>query len=208
MFPSRFFRPQLRAYEPHRTPHTEHRTPMTLLDPADFPAFYAGDHALFRRLVEAHTPRLLAFVLPFADGPDDAEDLVQETWRLAYRERMSFRGRGTVLGWLYAIARNVCLGQRRRTKARSLVTPEPALHMGAGAPEPDRAAEDAEFRRDLNAAIMTLPDRERDVVILRLLEQRTTRETATALDCAEGTVKAALHHAVAKLRTSIKEWAP
>lgn len=178
---------------------------MTTLDPDDLPAFYAGDHPLFRRLVEAHTPRLLAFVRPFADGEDDAEDLVQETWQLVYRKRETFRGTGTLLGWIYSIARNVCLGRRRRVVAHSAALPDPALHLGAGAAPPERLVEDAEFRRDLNTAIMRLPDRERDVIILRLVEQRSTRETATALDCAEGTVKAALHHAVAKLQTSIKD---
>lgn len=181
---------------------------MTLLDPNDLPAFYSGDASLFRRLVEAHTPRLIAFVRPFADGEDDAEDLVQETWQLVYRKRETFRGTGTLLGWIYSIARNVCLGRRRRVAARSAVSPDPDLHMGEGAMPVERVVEAAEFRRDLNEAIMQLPDRERDVVILRLLEQRSTLETASALGCAEGTVKAALHHAVGKLRTSIKEWAP
>ncbi len=181
---------------------------MTLLDPDLLPAFYAGNHALFRRLVEAHTPRLIAFVRPFADGEDDAEDLVQETWQLVYRKRETFRGTGTLLGWIYSVARNVCLGRQRRVAARSAASPDPELHMGAGAASAELIVEDAEFRRDLNAAIMQLPDRERDVVILRLLEQRTTLETASVLGCAEGTVKAALHHAVGKLRMSIKEWAP
>ncbi|MCZ6755196.1 MAG: RNA polymerase sigma factor [Gemmatimonadetes bacterium] len=181
---------------------------MTLLDPDLLPSFYAGDHTLFRRLVDAHTPRLIAFVRPFADGEDDAEDLVQETWQLVYRKRETFRGTGTLLGWIYSIARNVCLGRRRRVAARSAVSPDPDLHMGEGAMPVERVVEAAEFRRDLNEAIMQLPDRERDVVILRLLEQRSTLETASALGCAEGTVKAALHHAVGKLRTSIKEWAP
>jgi len=179
---------------------------MIFLDPHLLPSFYAGDHALFRRLVEAYTPRLIAFVRPFADGEDDAEDLVQETWQLVYRKRETFRGTGTLLGWIYSIARNVCLGRRRRVVARSAALPDPELHMGAVSAE--LVVEDAEFRRDLNAAIMQLPDRERDVVILRLLEQRSTLETAAALGCAEGTVKAALHHAVGKLRKSIKEWAP
>ncbi len=179
---------------------------MTLLEPDLLPAFYAGDHALFRRLVEVHTPRLIAFVRPFADGEDDAEDLVQETWQLVYRKREAFRGTGTLLGWIYSIARNVCLGRRRRVVARSAALPDPELHMGARAASAELVVEDADFRRDLNSAIMQLPERERDVVILRLVEQRSTRETATTLDCAEGTVKAALHHAVHKLRVTIKEW--
>ncbi len=179
---------------------------MTTLDPNDLPSFYAGDDLLFRHLVERHTPRLLAFVRPFADGEDDAEDLVQETWQLVYRKRETFSGTGTLMGWIYSIARNVCLGRRRRVAARSAASPDPGPHMGTETVLADRVVEDAEFRRDLNSAIMQLPERERDVVILRLVEQRSTRETATTLDCAEGTVKAALHHAIHTLRVTMKEW--
>ena len=179
---------------------------MTLLDPDDLPGFYAGDAPLFRHLVEQHTPRLMAFVRPFADGEDDAEDLVQETWQLVYRKRETFRGTGTLLGWIYSIARNVCLGRRRRVAVHGAGSPDPALHVGGGAAPPERVVEDAEFRRDLNTAIMQLPEHERDVVILRLVEQRSTKEAATALGCAEGTVKAALHHAIGKLRVTMKEW--
>ncbi len=145
---------------------------MTLLDPNDLPAFYSGDASLFRCLVEAHTPRLIAFVRPFADGDDDAEDLVQETWQLVYRKRETFRGTGTLLGWIYSIARNVCLGRRRRAAARSAALPDPELHMGAGAASAELVVEDAEFRRDLNTAIMQLPDRERD----RSEERRVGKE--------------------------------
>jgi RNA polymerase sigma factor (sigma-70 family) len=53
---------------------------------------------------------------------------------------------------------------------------------------------------------MELPDRERDVVILRMLEGRSTREAAEALGCAEGTVKATLSHALKKLHSSMEIW--
>ena len=53
---------------------------------------------------------------------------------------------------------------------------------------------------------MELPERERDIVVLRMLYQRSIRETAEALGCAEGTVKAALHHALKKLQNSMEVW--
>ena len=55
---------------------------------------------------------------------------------------------------------------------------------------------------------MDLSESERDVVVLRMLEQRSTRETADALRCAEGTVKATLHHALKKLQHSMEVWVP
>ena len=60
----------------------------------------------------------------------------------------------------------------------------------------------------IEATLLELPERERDVVILRMLQEKSTREAARALGCAEGTVKATLHHALAKLRVSMEVWAP
>ncbi len=53
---------------------------------------------------------------------------------------------------------------------------------------------------------MDLPERERDVVVLRMLYERSTRETAEVLGCAEGTVKSTLPHALKKLQVSMEVW--
>jgi RNA polymerase sigma-70 factor (ECF subfamily) len=67
---------------------------------------------------------------------------------------------------------------------------------------------DAALRAALHTAVMDLPEREREVVLLRLVEGLSTRETALRLRCAEGTVKATLHHATRKLRTQLKGSTP
>ena len=54
-------------------------------------------------------------------------------------------------------------------------------------------------------AVLALPVRQRDVVLLRLVEGMSTAETARLLECAEGTVKATLHQATRKLRDLLKE---
>ena len=55
-------------------------------------------------------------------------------------------------------------------------------------------------RRRVHEAVMELPERQREVVLLRVFEELSTRETAERMDCAEGTVKATLSHAVANLK--------
>jgi len=57
--------------------------------------FRVGDEEIFGRLVEEYSPRLLAFVRPFATDTDDAHDLLQDMWRRAYDKRQSFAGSGT-----------------------------------------------------------------------------------------------------------------
>jgi RNA polymerase sigma-70 factor (ECF subfamily) len=178
------------------------------LTPGELARFHAGDGVIFRRIVEQYSPRLLASVASFAEDADGAHDLLQDAWHRAYQKRSTFSGSGTLLGWLYSVCRNVCLADSRKRSQRASFTLNPEDHAGSGPPGPDRAAEHAALRHSVNEAIMELPDRERDIVVLRMLEQRSTREVAAALGCAEGTIKAALHSALKKLRQSMENWAP
>ncbi|MEE9133667.1 MAG: RNA polymerase sigma factor [Gemmatimonadota bacterium] len=179
---------------------------MSRLTTSELQRFYAGEEALFRRLVDDHSPHLLALVRSFAVDLDEAHDLVQETWQRAYAKRMSYSGSGPLLGWLYAVCRNVCLASVRKQAARRRTELDGVASSDFAAAYPDETAERAELRRSIKRALMELPDRERDVVVLRMLEQKSTRETAEALGCAEGTVKAALHHALKKLQVAMEVW--
>lgn len=181
---------------------------MSRLTPDELARFRAGDEAIFRRVVDAFSPRLLAFLRPFASDLDEAHDLLQDMWHRAFDKRRTFSGSGTLLGWLYAISRATGLAAGEKRSARDRVAVEHTYHTGAPPANPDVATERAELRKSLGEALIELPEREREVVILRMIEQRSTRETATALDCAEGTVKAALHHALKKLQSSMEAWVP
>lgn len=179
---------------------------MGRLNSSELRLFHEGDAALFRRLVEEHSPHLLAVVRPFAGDLDEAHDLLQETWRRVFEKRATYLGQGTLAGWFYVVCRNVCLAAAQKSKSRGGVALDPEVLSGATPADPARDAEQARLRLSIGEALMALPARERDVVILRMLEQRSTRETAEALGCAEGTVKATLHHAMKKLRDSMKVW--
>lgn len=181
--------------------------------------FHRGEETTFCALVETHSPRLLAIAGGFASSRADAHDLVQETWVRAYAKRRSFEGRGPLLAWLCAICRNVCVSRSRTGARGEWMSPSSgraggqtdATGAGWRAPSPmrpDAALETAEIGRAVRTALLELPDRQRVVVIYRLLEDRTTRETAELLGCAEGTVKATLHHALANLERHLGAWKP
>lgn len=175
------------------------------LGPDDALRFREGDAGVFRRVVDGCSPRLLAVTRSFATDDDDAHDLLQETWRRAWQRRETFRSTGSIQGWLYAVCRSVCLSHRAK---RSRVD-VPAAVGALAAPEsasPAAAAEQSELRAAIHLALMELPERERDVAWLRLVDGFTIRETAEALSIADGTVKATLHHAIRKLRTSMEQW--
>ncbi|MGH7576259.1 MAG: RNA polymerase sigma factor [Longimicrobiales bacterium] len=177
----------------------------------DLARFHRGDLSFFDRLVRELSPRLLCLLRAFAPDPDDAADLLQDTWTRAFEQRHSFRGDGSLLGWLAAIGRNLALARRRRSGLAPRVPIDAticsaALRAAGASPFDEAAAE--ERRRKLREAVLELPDRQRDVIILRVLEDRTTRETAESLGCAEGTVKATLNRALRKLEARLHEWKP
>jgi RNA polymerase sigma-70 factor, ECF subfamily len=170
----------------------------TPLPNVDLERLHAGDERLFAELVRAYSPRLLPHLQRYSQSTGiDVADLLQDVWLRVYQKRRGFDGHGSFLGWLLAICRTVGITAVRRHN------PEDALNVDVAA-----APIDADInieRGRLHEAVDELPLRQRDVVILRIVEDRSTAETARILGCAEGTVKAALHAAVHKLKEKLKE---
>jgi RNA polymerase sigma-70 factor (ECF subfamily) len=169
----------------------------------DIRRFHAGDEAVFTELVTTWSPRLVPYGRRYAEG-EDVHDRLQDVWLRAYTRRMSFAGRGSIFGWLLAICRTVGVDSVRRS-AR-----EPSAE-GLSDVEAQPGVDDIEarlVRAELRDAVMALPERQRDVVLLRLVEGTSSADTARLLKCAEGTVKATLHQAVRTLRERLKETIP
>lgn len=124
---------------------------------------------------------------------DLAREAVQETFATALRERSSFRGEGSLEGWLWQTMLNVCRQERRRR--RHLSGDEP--------PEPSTNGHVTEWP-ELRALIADLPDRERHALFLRYYADLSQDEIAEVLGVRPGTVGAALNHARNKLRVALR----
>jgi RNA polymerase sigma-70 factor (ECF subfamily) len=157
---------------------------------------------LFAQLVRTYSPRLLPHLRRYAATDADKQDLLQDVWLRAYRKRRTFAGRGSVFGWLLTVGRTVGLAAVDG-RAREPVT-EPLRDVPAAADGADTTV----LRGTLRHAVLTLPERQREVLLLRLVEGMSTAETARLLQCAEGTVKATLHHAIRRLQELLKETVP
>jgi RNA polymerase sigma-70 factor (ECF subfamily) len=163
----------------------------------DLERFHSGDDSLFAELVTLHSPRLLRQLQQYAGPRVDAHDLLQEVWLRAFQKRHTFEGRGSFIGWLLMVSRTAGIAAvRKRTR-------EPSTQELT-----DVAARESAHPHRLREAVLALPERQRDVLLLRLVEGLSTAETARRLGCAEGTVKASLHQATRKLREHLKEFAP
>lgn len=172
--------------------------------PETLEAFHAGSVGLFRLLVERHSPMLLSVAVAHTGDEDEAHDAVQATWVLAFRRRRQLESLPALPGWLVTICRNVIRSEGRKTAARERKLMAVARLDPDTTESADARVSRNEVRRVVSEAVAELPPRQQEVVVLRILEGHTTRECARRLDIAEGTVKAALHHALANLHPKLR----
>ncbi|MEM9414601.1 MAG: sigma-70 family RNA polymerase sigma factor [Planctomycetota bacterium] len=130
-------------------------------------------------------------------SPDQAKDAAQETAMRFLKALPQFRGDSKLKTWSLGIATNVCRERRRQRTPLALAEPHTDPDPSPG---PRRTAELKEQRERLLAVLGDLPDRQREAVALRYFEQLSVRDTAEAMGCAEGTVKATLSQAIRSLR--------
>jgi RNA polymerase sigma-70 factor, ECF subfamily len=173
------------------------------VSPAELRRFQSGDRVLLRSLVEAESPRLLRYATWLCGDTQDAQDLVQETWIAAYRQRATFQGRSPLLSWLTGICRSHFLSTRRTEERRKQLLAAHVLPAAEDYSTPSAA--DPFARRRLAQALGELPQRQRDVIILRLVEGLSTRACADRLGVAEGTIKSSLARGLATLRPLLED---
>ena len=155
-----------------------------------------GDPDAFGELFARHRDRLWAVALRTMGNPEDAADGLQDGMVAAFRRAGSFRGEAAVTTWLHRVVVNACLDRIRAAKIRRLdALPDDVDDRGTlvatAVPDdsPDVAAEAAERRRRVLAALATLPADQRAALVLVDMEGYPVAEVAEMLGCAEGTVK-------------------
>lgn len=143
-----------------------------------------GDRPAALALAHRITPRVLGYATRLLGGDRaEAEDVAQETMLRLWRVAPTWRqGETKVTTWAYRVATNLCIDRQRSRRRKAQVAlddaPEPA-DVGQGA---DGRMQDTQRMAALEAALATLPDRQRQAVVLRHLEGLTNPEIATVLE--------------------------
>ena len=159
-----------------------------------------GDHNAFRELVRLLEPRVAATVIGMLGHCQEAEDVGQETFIRFYNALDKFRGEAKVETYVTRIAINLSLNELKRRRRKALLFAEQ--------PETDLEnlsnREIVEIDRDTQAtvrwAVRQLAPRFRAVIVLRLIDGYSTRETAEILNLPIGTVLSRLSRAQKKLK--------
>jgi RNA polymerase sigma-70 factor (ECF subfamily) len=178
----------------------------------------AGDERAFVTLVERHNGAMLRLALSFVPSRAVAEEVVQDTWLAALRGLAAFEGRSSLKTWLFSILVN-----RARTtgvrEARSVPVADagPVVDAsrfgadGAWAEPPEHWIEEAENRVDavkladlLRVLLDTLPARQREVVLLRDVDELSSADVCEVLAISEANQRVLLHRGRAKLRQALE----
>lgn len=167
----------------------------------------AGVPAAFGELVRKYQDRLYNTMLHVVGDADETLDVVQEAFVQAFINLPSFHGNSAFYTWLYRIAFNVAATHHRRRKlVQSLehISGEQGRQMAADSQSPVEGLERQESCERVRAAIASLSEDHRAVIVLRELEGYAYEEIATILDIPIGTVRSRLHRARWELHERLK----
>ena len=151
----------------------------------------AGDPDAFEALYRRHRDWVHRLAWRFTGNQQDALDILQETFLYLLQKLPGFRLTASMTTFLYPVVKHLSLNLRRRRRPGAdedtlLALPDPTAQ-----PTP---------RAELAAALAALSDEQREVILMRFVDDMSLDEIAQALDVPTGTVKSRLHRALETLR--------
>ena len=159
-----------------------------------------GDADAFSHLVTAYETSVYRLALRMCGNVHDAEEAAQEAFVSAWKGLPSFRGESKFSSWLYQLTTNACLDLLRREKRHRAAVPLDEQAELSSEDTPQRAAENAELRDTLQAALQELSDDHRQIFLLRQMRQLSYDEFGALLGLEAGTVISRLSRAKKQLR--------
>ena len=168
-----------------------------------------GDHAAYSQLMDLYRERVVRLALHMVGNMEDAYDLTQETFVRVYRSLGTYDRKRTFTPWLYRIAHNVIIDHFRKKSVRpALAELEDEWPLESapdnGAADPQQALISGETQRQVQAAIQSLPENYRSVVVFRFVDDLSYTEIAETLGLTEANVMMRMSRARRMLREKLQ----
>lgn len=172
-----------------------------------------GNLVAFDLLVDRYYDRLYGYLIRFLKDSDMAEDLLQETFLRVWKNRAEFRNIASFSTWIYTIAGNLARSEWRRRKRWRMIRLGPSrddeeheIELADEGIGPDLIVEIRMAVEELTEEVHKLPDRYREVVILRDIQGMTYEEIAGIVQVPVGTVKSRLNRGRLILQEKLGKW--
>ncbi len=168
---------------------------------------------LLDELIVRYQHRLLRYLLYLTGDRDLAEDLFQEVWMRVLVRGAQFNGQARFETWLFTIARNLVIDQRRKRTMGSLDElidgngdDDRAMNfeIAAGDPTPFDHFSSLESRERIAAALLELDTLHREVLVLRFQEELSLEEIAKVTQAHLSTVKSRLYRGIAMMKPKLE----
>lgn len=179
-------------------------------DEALMQRYQRGSELAFHELYARYRGPLLRYIRRLAHGPEEHEEIAQETWMAVIKGRKRYAPRARFVTYLFSIAHRRTM-DRWRHRGRLPEFDEYSAELdGIAGPaynEPDACATNGELRMDLNSAIAALPVVQREAFLLRAEGGFGIDEIAEVTGTNRETAKSRLRFALNRLRTMLEPWA-
>ena len=160
---------------------------------------------IFNQIVRDYSERLWWHVRRFVNSHEDADDLLQEIFLKVWTALPSFRGEAQLFTWVWRIATNETLNFLRKEKVRA------ALKFSSVDAEMERRIQadpffkGTEAERELAKAVLKLPEKQRQVFIMRWWDDLSYEEISAITGTSVGALKASYHIAQEKIRSLVSQ---
>ena len=159
----------------------------------------------FNEIIRDYSERVYYHVRRFVNSHEDADDLVQEIFLKVWNALPSFRGEAQTYTWIYRIATNEALNALRREKVRAALRFSSLDEVMERRIDSDPWFSGDAAQRTLSKAVARLPEKQRQVFILRYYDEMPYEEMSKVLDTSVGALKASYHLAQERIRAALGE---
>jgi RNA polymerase sigma-70 factor (ECF subfamily) len=168
-------------------------------------ATLSGDDEAFSELVRRYKQKVFRLAARFVRDNDDLDDICQETFIKAYQSLKKFRGDAPFEHWITKIAVNVCYDMLRKQSRRRDDMPLDSVAFSIGAPKSSGDCSGDEAMHIIGKALVKLRPKDRIVITLLNLEEKSVRETASLTGWSEANVKVRAFRARKELKRLLED---
>jgi len=162
--------------------------------------FRRGDDSAFGGIVERHSAEVAALANRLLGWPGDVDDVVQDVFVAAFVGLKRFRGQCRLRTWLFTITINKCRSYRLRRHHLRLGQTAEAETVAGSDPGGDKVAMDQETFAEVHRAVRGLPQKYREVVVLRYLQELEMSEISETLRITTNAAQVRLNRAKRQLK--------